>query len=188
MRKRVLEIYALLSLTTLSSNEFIENPSTLIFDINGDGQNDIATIYIDKSEEEVTHLNIYLSENRTTLRKVIDIDNLVWGSSTPGQEPYLSYEFNNSFSIISNNMSVGRYKWEEVLRVQYIGKEFYVTNYDYSYYDVLDINSSGDCSINLFSGEGQRNRADVNTTFRKEPLQNWNSDKVIQFCIYGDKK
>ncbi|MBB4305211.1 hypothetical protein GGD81_004280 [Rhodobium orientis] len=107
---------------------------------------------------------------------------IAWRGDMFGQEPRLEVAANTSLRVISENSSVGRDRWEQVLTIAYRDKRFVVAGYTYSHYDTLDPAATGKCDVNLLSGRGIQDGRTFRTSMTALPVDEWTMDTSPPGC------
>ncbi|MCW2306776.1 hypothetical protein [Rhodobium gokarnense] len=107
---------------------------------------------------------------------------IAWRGGMSGQEPRLEVAPNTSLRVISENASVGRDRWEQVLTIAYRDARFVVAGYTYSHYDTLDPNAGGKCDVNLLSGRGIQDGRSFRTSMKAMPVEDWTMDVSPPGC------
>jgi len=115
-------------------------------DLNGDGRVERFTL-IDNGNGSAD-LQI---EN--TGDGVIYAQSIVWVGGV-GQTPSLSLAPNGSVKVHSQNDSIGRYRWSQVLTIAFRQGQYRVAGFTYSWRDTLNLPDNGTCDLNLLSGRG----------------------------------
>ena len=111
---------------------------------------------------------------------VLYAQNIVWAGGI-GQIPSLSLAPNGSVKVHSQNDSIGRYRWSQVLTIAYRQGQYRVAGFTYSWRDTLNLPDNGTCDLNLLSGRGvvtidngpQRN---ISTSMAARPITQWSDD------------
>ncbi|MEM7508709.1 MAG: hypothetical protein AAF415_18410 [Pseudomonadota bacterium] len=143
-------------------------------DWNGDGSMDRALL-VESAED--ADLLIYLS-GPDELALAIHRPALVWRGQMAGTLPELELAENGALRVISQNASIGRNRWREVLTVLYRDEAFIVGGYTYEAVDTLQPDSATHCDINLFNGKGFVNGAPVRVSARTRRVSQWSSDGI----------
>ena len=107
---------------------------------------------------------------------------IAWRGGMSGQEPRLEVAPNTSLRLISENSSVGRDRWEQVLTIAYRDGRFVVAGYTYSHRDTLDPGAGGKCDVNLLSGKGIQDGRTFRTTMPALPVEEWTMDTSPPGC------
>lgn len=107
---------------------------------------------------------------------------IAWRGGSYGQSPWLEATGNGSLKVYSENASIGRSRWEQVLTIAYRNNNFVVAGYTLSYYDTLDEALSGTCDVNLLTGKGIHKDKPFRASLKALPVQNWTMDTQPQEC------
>ncbi len=155
--------------------------SVVTGDWNQDNNLDAAVLM--KNNDHV-ELYIFLANTSNKLQQSLYKQDIVWMGRMEGTKPYLqASKKTGSLLIHSENDSIGRNRWNQVLTVTYRSKNFMISGYTYTSYDTLNPNSSLSCDINLFTGTGFKNKKSLKITAQKIKLTNWTDDNIPKECI-----
>lgn len=128
-------------------------------DINRDGASD-AVLLVEPDDQAYEDIGIYfyLREGDYLPLKLHTVAlNMVWGNrAMMGQVPTVSIDERGSVIVTSENIAIGRHKWEQKLTIALRDGQFVVAGYTYSFYDTLDPEANGGCDVNLLTGKGVR--------------------------------
>lgn len=141
---------------------------------NGDGATDRALLV--EGEEDVDLL-IYLSGD-DALELAIHRPGLVWQGQLAGTLPMLELSDSGALRVISQNSSIGRNRWREVLTILYREGVFIVGGYTYEAVDTLEPDSASHCDINLFNGRGIVDGKPVRVAARTRRVSQWSSEGI----------
>ena len=81
---------------------------------------------------------------------------IVFSGSMWGQIPWLEFDEGGALLVNSENMSVGRNRWQQTITIKRQNSGYFVTGYSYSAYDALDLDYSLDCTIDFETGSANR--------------------------------
>ncbi|WP_166417366.1 hypothetical protein [Cochlodiniinecator piscidefendens] len=123
-------------------------------DISGDGIVDTALLLDELDNGGAAALLIYLGDAREAPNNPIYVKEFAWMGAMFGTKPSLSINQSGSLEVISQNIAVGRDRWEQVVTIAYRRNAFRVAGLTYSYYDTLDLENIGMCDINYLTGSG----------------------------------
>ncbi|WP_422376687.1 hypothetical protein [Roseibium sp.] len=108
--------------------------------------------------------------------------NIVWRGGMYGQEPWMEETEHGSLKVYSENSSIGRDRWEQILTIAYRGGAFVVAGYTYSYYDTLDPDAAGQCDVNLLTGKGVHNNNQFKTKLPAMKVADWTMETRPPEC------
>ncbi|MBL0371262.1 hypothetical protein JJB09_04400 [Rhizobium sp. KVB221] len=165
-------------------------------DWNKDGAEDLALL--SRGQEDMD-LHFFLQDpERQYLKPAGVARGKVWGRAGPdtffGQEPSLKALPNGSIQVTTRNDTIGRDRWSQTLTLAYRNTDFVVAGFTYSYYDTLDLNSSGDCDLNVLTGKGIASKPDGKGGHIKLqiaagaefiPFKDWPADGGMKVCGIG---
>lgn len=130
--------------------------------------------------EEGADLYIFTDAGDGWTQKVYAKD-IVWRGGI-GQEPWIEATEKGALKVYSENISIGRNRWEQILTIAYRKGRFLVAGYTYTYYDTLDPNSNGICDVNLLTGKGELNDKTFRTSLKALPVGEWTMDTRPSEC------
>lgn len=107
---------------------------------------------------------------------------IVWRGGMYGQQPWIEATESGSLKLYSENASIGRGRWEQILTIAYRDSEFKVAGYTYSYYDTLNPEHAGQCDINLLTGKGTHNDKTFKTKFPAMKVADWTMETRPPEC------
>ena len=87
-----------------------------------------------------------------------------------------------SLQIYSENMAVGRDKWERTMTLAFRGGRFVVAGLTMSAFDDLNPNSAVSCDLNYLSGVGKLGKKTLKVTAGGIPLDKWTEDMIPAAC------
>jgi hypothetical protein len=160
--------------------------ATLTFDFNGDGAADRLLLV---EGDNAADLYIYQSVDdpaRSTpvLKLVFYKKDIAYSGGVFGQLPSLQLnERGGAFKIKSENVSIGRNRWTQVLTIAYRAGQFMVIGVTYTAYDTLDPNSFSDCDLNLANGKAMRKGKAFPLTLKPVPLADWSDEQLPRACL-----
>ncbi|MCX2722430.1 hypothetical protein [Roseibium salinum] len=131
--------------------------------------------------EEGADLYIF-TEAGSGWQQAVHAPEIVWRGSLSGQGPWLEATESGSLKIHSENSSVGRDRWEQVLTIAYRKGEFQVAGYTYTYYETLDPDHNGVCDVNLLTGKGTHKGKSFKTALPATVVGNWTMDTRPPEC------
>ena len=113
---------------------------------------------------------------------------LGWAGASAGTLPRLELAANGSLRLITENMAIGRNRWEQAITIAFRDGAYRVAGYTYTFYDTLDLDSHGFCDVNLLTGRGvlQSGTGPEKTVrewrMRAVPLDDWTMDSMPGVC------
>ena len=148
-------------------------------DIDQDGQ---AEILILRRGEEGADLLIQASKDSEPTH----YPNLVF-AGLAGQIPSLKALKNGSVQIISQNDSIGRSRWQQILTLVYRQKAYRIGGFTWHEHDLLGEYPTVDCDLNLLTGKGflrvnEGKRQKITTDFKNHLLKNWKISLFPRDC------
>lgn len=156
-------------------------------DLNGDAYLDRVVLVEADGRGPDGHLLIYLSKSDFDLHYYGRLGETVWISQNHG-EPRLGRNAAGSLTVTSENIAIGRNRWEQTLTLAWRDDAVRVVGYDYVHYDTLDLENSGSCSLNLLSGRGvitdhEDEELKVVFDLRAAPVEAWDSQAALEICF-----
>jgi hypothetical protein len=157
--------------------------SAVTLPFNNDGAMDRAVLV---NNEDGADLYLFLADDSTpsTPKLALVKKNFVWSGGMWGSLPSLSTNGKGSLIVKSENMAVGRNKWEQSLTVARRNGVFVVIGVSYTAYDTLDPKAGGTCDINLATGKGARNGKPVTMTPAMIKVADWSEDNMPKACQF----
>ena len=155
-------------------------------DWDGDGDRDRAMLVNDPGG--YIDLHIYLTgldegADRTLAVRVRDF---VWGGAMYGTHPRLEVTGRGALRVHSQNDSIGRNRWSQVLTVLWREGRFVVGGFTYEALDTLDLDFEYACDVNLMTGKGVFNGRSFRSQVRAKAVQDWGGlDTAPQPCPEG---
>lgn len=123
-------------------------------DLNGDGLMDRARLMQREPTGEVDFL-LDLGGESGGFYPNLWASNIAWSGEMAGTLPSLDITARGSLQVISENASIGRYRWRKVLTLAWRDHELLLAGYTYESRDTLDLDAPDeDCDINLLTGRG----------------------------------
>lgn len=132
--------------------------------------------------DEGGDLYIFTNGGGTGWTQAVHAPNLVWRGAMYGQEPWLELTDHGSLRVYSENSSVGRNRWEQVLTIAYRENRFVLAGFTYTYYDTLDPDANGKCDVNLLTGRGELNGKAIKSSVRAPNVGEWTMDSRVPEC------
>ena len=90
----------------------------------------------------------------------------------------------HSFAVHSENIGVGRNKWEKKITIGERDGGFAVIGFTYKSFDGLDPKAGGSCDLNLGTGRGKRNGKDVSFSPAPIKLADWSDERTPKECKF----
>ncbi len=106
-----------------------------------------------------------------------------------GTDASLTTTENGSLKVNSENIAIGRHRWQQTLTIVRRDGRFVVAGYTYSFYDTLSVDTNGDvltgeCDVNLLTGKGFLDGEPIRTTLKALPASNWTMDTSPPECSW----
>jgi hypothetical protein len=108
---------------------------------------------------------------------------VAWRGGMAGQQPELEIAENDSLRLVSQNESIGRDRWRQVLTIAFRDGRFVVAGFTHASRDTLDPDSAGECDVNLLTGRGIRDGRKFRTDLRALPVEDWTMDTLPGQCF-----
>lgn len=148
-------------------------------DIDQNGQAEIITL---RRGEEGADLLIQASKDSEPTH----YPNLVF-AGLAGQIPSLKALKNGSVQIISQNDSIGRSRWQQILTLVYRKEAYRIGGFTWHEHDLLGEYPTIDCDLNLLTGKGflrvnEGKRQKITTDFKNHLLKNWKISLFPRDC------
>ena len=124
--------------------------SVLSGDWNANERPDAAILFL--RDEGMADLVLYEADDVEGLQPVLRLDGQIWAGPMAGQMPRLEARSDSSFAILTTQTGVGRTPWSQAVTVAWRNGGWRVAGYDYDFYDRLDLDHYGACSVNLLTG------------------------------------
>ncbi len=87
-----------------------------------------------------------------------------------------------ALQIYSENMAIGRDKWERTMTLAYRGGHFVVAGLTMSAFDDLKPNSGVSCDLNFLSGVGKLGKKTLKIAAGGVPVEKWTEDMIPVAC------
>ena len=87
-----------------------------------------------------------------------------------------------ALQIYSENMAVGRDKWERTMTLAFRGGHFVVAGLTLTAFDDLNPNSAISCDLNYLSGIGKSGKKTLKVAAGGVPLDKWTEDLIPKAC------
>lgn len=106
-----------------------------------------------------------------------------------GVDAHLTLSPSGALQLISENIAIGRHRWQQTLTIVYRNDQFMVGGYTYSYYDTLAVDDNGDvktgkCDVNLLTGRGIIDDRPFRTELKALPVQDWSIEISPPECSF----
>lgn len=174
----------IITLSMMSSMTYAKESNVLSViagDWNQDKRLDAAVLM--KNKNDVVEIYIFLADKKNQLQTVLYKKDIVWMGSMEGTFPYLeSKKKGGSLLIMSENDSIGRHRWFQILTMAYREKTFMIGGYTYESRDTLRPDGIHNCDVNLFTGNGFRNKKPFKIAGQKIKLKNWSDENIPTEC------
>lgn len=162
-------------------------------DLDGNGIED-AAILIEPNDNTYDDFGLYLYLREADYRPLTlhtSAPNFVWGSrAMAGQMPTLTINDRGSLIVKSENIAIGRNKWEQKLTIAFRDEQFLIAGYTYSFYDGLDPENYGSCDVNLLTGKGVREMGGTKSVLslgpQRIPASEWGGGSQRDICSFFD--
>ena len=157
--------------------------SAVTLPFNNDGAMDRAVLV---NSEDGADLYLYMADDTTPSSPKLALvkKSFVWSGGMWGSLPSLATNGKGSLIVKSENMAVGRNKWEQSLTVARRNGEFVVIGVTYTAFDTLDPKAGGSCDINLATGKGTRNGKPASVAAGAIKVADWSEDKMPKACQF----
>lgn len=137
--------------------------------------------------DDQADLYIFTRDNFEVLRTFYTRDIAVTGIGEVDAQ--LKQTPDGSLQIISQNVAIGRLRWEQTLTIVYRSNQFFVGGYTYSFNDNLERDADGnvkmgDCDVNLLTGRGVRDGQPIRTSMKPIPVQDWTINTTPPECVF----
>lgn len=157
-------------------------------DWNKDGKMDLALLVAPETEDQDIGLALYLEDaDRTLLRPVLQVPNFAWGNSQLdgfyGQDPIIAAAGNGSILVTTQNMGIGRGRWEQTLTIAYREGSFVVAGMTYSHFDTIDPDAQGSCDYNVLTGSYEKDGKPGKTEGRRIGVSDWVASGADSVCL-----
>jgi hypothetical protein len=139
----------------LATPTFAESePGRLIAALSGDwnGDEEPDAILLIQGMEGQAEIQIFEGEF-DGLQPLFTVPGAVYAGSWSGQSPGLNPLTDNSFSITTEQIGIGRTPWMAQVTVAYRDGIYMVAGYTYDFYDRIDPAHTGSCEVNLLTGD-----------------------------------
>lgn len=87
-----------------------------------------------------------------------------------------------ALQIYSENMAIGRDKWERTMTLAFRGGHFVVAGLTLTAFDDLNPNSAISCDLNFLSGVGKSGRKTLKVAAGGIPVEKWTEDMIPKAC------
>lgn len=154
--------------------------SVVTGDWNNDANFDRALLIANQDGE--ADLLIYLSEKDQSMKLAINEQDFVWKGASWGTLPYLELGKNNALVVVSQNESIGRYRWTQKVTIVRQGADFVIEDYSYSSRDTLDLQNALECKTDFFNGKTVKNGVSIQTKPRLIKASDWSAGYMPAEC------
>jgi hypothetical protein len=164
--------------------------SVLNVDLNDDGWADRVVLYEQEDEDAAVDFFIRETENYT-LAYAATLAEPIWSGLMSGTIPSLGVNDAGSLLIKSENIAIGRSRWEQILTIAYRQNALRVVGFTYKWYDTLNLEDNGQCDINLLSGKAVLEINGASDTwsdleFDDTLVENWLAESISDICFADD--
>lgn len=87
--------------------------------------------------------------------------------------PWLEFFESGLLLVFSQNMSIGRNRWQQIITIAKRDGEYIVAGFTYGAYDTLDLDYSLDCDYNVLTGIYIHNGVEKTVRARRILVANW---------------
>jgi len=101
-----------------------------------------------------------------------------------GNMPELRTAKTGALQIYSENMAVGRDKWERTMTLSYRKGQFVISGLTLSAFDTLDPKAGGSCDINFLTGAGKAGKTKIKLAAGGIPVDKWTEDMIPAACQF----
>ena len=107
-----------------------------------------------------------------------------------GSDASLDTTEQGSLLVRSENIAIGRHRWQQTLTIVKRDGQFLVGGYTYSFYDTLEVDANGEvvtgnCDLNLLTGKGEKDGKSIRTRFKARPVSEWSADMSPSECSWN---
>lgn len=152
--------------------------ASVLWDANGDGRFDRAVL-VNADPDPVLH--VFLSEGLDGTKHVT-ASHLAWAGAMWGTMPSLTATDKGSLLVKSENVAIGRDRWERTLTLSVREGKLIVSGYTWSSYDTLDLENTSSCDINLLTGKGTAKGKPTTVAPAMTPAADWTETNVPAAC------
>ncbi len=159
----------------------------LNIDLNDDGRSDRVIMFETGEGRAAVEFYIRETENNTLVYSTT-LDEPIWSGVMYGTIPSLDQNDAGSVLVKSQNIAIGRNRWEQVITVAYRNGALRIIGFTYSWHDTLSLNDSGKCDINYLSQKASLKLANnVEEWFEVEesaqPVESWTTYPIENICF-----
>ena len=148
-------------------------------DWNGDFMPDQAELIAVDGQAD---LRLTLSDGVGRSREIM-ARGIVWRGAMAGTEAALFPSDAGGLVVVSQNSSIGRYRWEERLTLAYRDGAMRVAGVTRSTFDTIG-RKKNDCDLNMLTGEGTVNGVPVVIPVFALPVERWSADdSTPELCL-----
>lgn len=164
--------------------------SVLNVDLNDDGWADRVILYEQEDEDAAVDFFIRETENYT-LAYAATLAEPIWSGLMSGTIPSLGVNDAGSLLIKSENIAIGRSRWEQILTIAYRQNALRVVGFTYKWYDTLNLEDNRQCDINLLSGKAVLEINGASDTwsdleFDDTLVENWLAESISDIGFADD--
>lgn len=151
----------------------------ITLDLNGDAEFDRAVLV--EGEAGSADLYIYLSQregDNTSLKLAVQKKSVVSNGPLWGQQASLSLNYIGSLVVKSQNLAVGRTKWQQELKIIYRNQKFLVAGVTHKYQDLREET----CDLNFLTARGTHKGKVIVIEGGVPSIDAWSDDQVYKIC------
>ncbi|QDG78454.1 hypothetical protein [Labrenzia sp. PHM005] len=106
-----------------------------------------------------------------------------------GSDAALTTTDKGALKVQSENIAIGRHRWQQTLTIFHRNGRFVVAGYTYSFYDTLAVDANGEvltgeCDVNLLTGKGFLDGKAIRTNLKALPVSEWSMDTSPPECSW----
>lgn len=106
-----------------------------------------------------------------------------------GSDASLTMTESGALRVNSENIAIGRHRWQQTLTIVRRGGRFVVAGYTYSFYDTLAVDANGEvltgeCDVNLLTGKGFMDGKAIRSSLKAPPVSEWTMDTSPPECAW----
>lgn len=107
-----------------------------------------------------------------------------------GSDASLAVSEQGDLQVRSENIAIGRHRWQQILTVARRDGRFIVAGFTYSYYDTIESDEKGEvkngqCDLNLLTGEGEKDGEAIKTRFKPVAVTKWTAETRPPECTWN---
>ncbi len=162
-------------------------PSKVVSAASGDFTSDGSlgrAVLIEDADNASVDLAIYTGDAGNPMKLAAFAHDIASSGAMFGNMAELRTTKTGALQVHSENMAVGRDKWERTMTLAFRNGHFVVSGLTLSAFDTLDPKAGGSCDINFLSGKAKAGRKAIKVAMGAIPVEKWTEDMIPKACQF----